>query len=85
MEKEQKSDLTQNITKNLIIFIILCLSGLGLIITGFVLNIVLKQNFTPSVEGEKYSVGFYIYLLEIFGALIFSFIWLSLYLLTRKI
>ena len=82
MEKEQKSDLTQNITKNLIIFIILCLSGLGLIITGFVLNIVLKQNFTPSVEGEKYSVGFYIYLLEIFGALIFlaSFGYLYTYL-----
>ena len=82
MEKEQKSDLTINIKKNLIIFIILCILGLGLITFGFVLNIVLKNNFTPSVEGEKYSVGFYIYILEILGAIIFlaSFGYLYTYL-----
>ena len=85
MENKLKSDLTQNIKKNLFIFIILCLSGLGLIVTGFVLNIVLKQNFTPSVEGEKYSVGFYIYILEIVGAVIFlaSFGYLYTYLQDR--
>ena len=82
MENKLKSDLTQNIKKNLILFIILCLLGLGLIVTGFVLNIVLKQNFTPSVEGEKYSVGWYIYILEIVGAVIFlaSFGYLYTYL-----
>ena len=82
MENKLKSDLTQNIKKNLFIFIILCLLGLGLIVTGFVLNIVLKQNFTPSVEGEKYSVGWYIYILEIVGAVIFlaSFGYLYTYL-----
>ena len=85
MENKLKSDLTQNIKKNLFIFIILCLLGLGLIVTGFVLNIVLKQNFTPSVEGEKYSVGFYIYILEIVGAVIFlaSFGYLYTYLQDR--
>ena len=82
MENKLKSDLTQNIKKNLFIFIILCLLGLGLIVTGFVLNIVLKQNFTPSVEGEKYSVSWYIYILEIVGAVIFlaSFGYLYTYL-----
>ena len=85
MENKLKSDLTQNIKKNLFIFIILCLLGLGLIVTGFVLNIVLKQNFTPSVEGEKYSVGWYIYILEIVGAVIFlvSFGYLYTYLQDR--
>ena len=85
MENKLKSDLTQNIKKNLILFIILCLLGLGLIVTGFVLNIVLKQNFTPSVEGEKYSVGWYIYILEIVGAVIFlaSFGYLYTYLQDR--
>ena len=85
MENKLKSDLTQNIKKNLFIFLILCLLGLGLIVTGFVLNIVLKQNFTPSVEGEKYSVGWYIYILEIVGAVIFlaSFGYLYTYLQDR--
>ena len=85
MENKLKSDLTQNIKKNLILFIILCLLGLGSIVTGFVLNIVLKQNFTPSVEGEKYSVGWYIYILEIVGAVIFlvSFGYLYTYLQDR--
>ena len=85
MENKLKSDLTQNIKKNLFIFIILCLLGIGLIVTGFVLNIVLKQNFTPSVEGEKYSVGWYIYILEIVGAVIFlaSFGYLYTYLQDR--
>jgi riboflavin transporter FmnP len=85
MENKLKSDLTQNIKKNLILFIILCLLGLGLVVTGFVLNIVLKQNFTPSVEGEKYSVGWYIYILEMVGAVIFlaSFGYLYTYLQDR--
>lgn len=68
--------------KNLILFIAIVAIGLGLILTGFILNIVLKNNFVATEAVKKYKPGFYIYLLEIVGALIFllSFGYLHTYL-----
>jgi len=68
--------------KNLILFIAIVAIGLGLILTGFILNIVLKNNFVATEAVKKYKPGFYIYLLEIVGALIFllSFGYLYTYL-----
>ena len=68
--------------KNLILFIAIVAIGLGLILTGFILNIVLKNNFVATEAVKKYKPGFYIYLLEIVGALVFllSFGYLYTYL-----
>ena len=69
-------------TKNLLLFIVIVLVGLGLILTGFLLNNNLKNTFVPTEEVKKYQPGFYIYLLEIGGAIIFlsSFGFLYTYL-----
>ena len=69
-------------TKNLLLFIVIILVGLGLILTGFLLNNNLKNGFIPTEEIKKYSPAFYIYLLEIGGALVFlsSFGFLYTYL-----
>ena len=74
MEKENKSGKTsKNVNKYLILFITIVVIGLGLIITGFVLNSVMKANFVPPADTPKakYQVGWYIYFLEISGAILF--------------
>ena len=74
--KEKK---LSNMTKNLLLFILIITVGFGLILTGFLLNNYLKGLVA---EGEKYSPAFYIYLLEIGGAILFllSFGYLYSYL-----
>ncbi len=57
--------------KNLILFIAIVAVGLGLILTGFILNYVMKANFVATEAVKKYSPGWYIYTLEIVGALVF--------------
>ncbi len=71
MERELKSDSTKNIKKYLIIFIILAVLGLGLIALGFTLDRIGASTFVKTEEVKKYSPAFYIYLLEIGGAIIF--------------
>lgn len=73
MEKENKFSKTIIAYKLLILFIVTILIGLGLILTGFLLNNSLKGSFVPPVDNPKakYTVGWYIYLLEISGAIIF--------------
>ena len=85
MESVDKSTKTsKNGTKYLILFIVVALIGLGLVLTGFLVNLSLKNGFVPpeSNPKAKYSAGWYIYLLEISGALIFlcSFGYLYTYL-----
>lgn len=85
MESVDKSTKTsKNGTKYLILFIAVALIGLGLVLTGFLVNLSLKNGFVPpeSNPKAKYSAGWYIYLLEISGALIFlcSFGYLYTYL-----
>ena len=85
MESVDKSTMTsKNGTKYLILFIVVALIGLGLVLTGFLVNLSLKNGFVPpeSNPKAKYSAGWYIYLLEISGALIFlcSFGYLYTYL-----
>ena len=85
MESVDKSTKTsKNGTKYLILFIVVALIGLGLVLTGFLVNLSLKNGFVPpeSNPKAKYSAGWYIYLLEISGALIFlcSFGYLYAYL-----
>lgn len=85
MESVDKSTKTsKNGTKYLILFIVVALIGLGLVLTGFLVNLSLKNGFVPpeSNSKAKYSAGWYIYLLEISGALIFlcSFGYLYTYL-----
>ena len=85
MESVDKSTKTsKNGTKYLILFIVVALIGLGLVLTGFLINLSLKNGFVPpeSNPKAKYSAGWYIYLLEISGALIFlcSFGYLYTYL-----
>ncbi|MBQ7642252.1 MAG: ECF transporter S component [Acholeplasmatales bacterium] len=77
MESVDKSTKTsKNGTKYLILFIVVALIGLGLVLTGFLVNLSLKN------AKAKYSAEWYIYLLEISGALIFlcSFGYLYTYL-----
>jgi riboflavin transporter FmnP len=71
MENNLKSDSTKKITKFLIIFIVLAVLGIGLIALGFTLDRIGSANFVKTEEVKKYSPAFYIYLLEIFGAIIF--------------
>ena len=77
MESVDKSTKTsKNGTKYLILFIVVALIGLGLVLTGFLVNLSLKN------AKAKYSAEWYIYLLEISGALVFlcSFGYLYTYL-----
>ncbi|MBR6071737.1 MAG: ECF transporter S component [Acholeplasmatales bacterium] len=72
MENENKSGKTsKNVYKNLIIFIIIAAISLGLIITAVILNYNLKESFIKTDDVPKYSPGWYIYLMEIGGAILF--------------
>ncbi|MBQ9900065.1 MAG: ECF transporter S component [Acholeplasmatales bacterium] len=74
MENSVKSVQTSKKgTLYLILFIIVLLVGLGLIITGFVMNKSMRDSFVPPLDNPKakYQPGWYIYLLEIGGAAIF--------------
>ena len=63
----------KNYLKYLIAFIVIAVIGIGLVVTGFVLDRVGASNFVPPVDAPKakYSPSWYIYILEIFGALLF--------------
>ena len=60
-----------NKTKNLLLFIVIVVVGLGLVLTGFLLNYNQKQAFVPTEEVKKYAPAVYIYFLEIGGAILF--------------
>ncbi len=58
-------------TKYLLEFIILAVLGVGLIVLGFTLDRIAAANFVKSDAVPKYSPAWYIYISEIFGALLF--------------
>ena len=62
---------SKKIYKNLFIFIGIVVVALSLIILGVVLNYFAKANFVKTEAVPKYSPAFYIYLLEIGGAILF--------------
>ncbi len=59
--------------KFLLLFIIIALIGLSLIIIGFVTDKISKDNFVAPIDAPKakYKSAWYIYMLEISGAMIF--------------
>ena len=63
----------ENIKKyqNLLLFICFVVLGLGCVLTGFLLDLHLKQTFIPTEDVGKYVSQYYIYMLEIGGALVF--------------
>ena len=63
----------KNYLKYLIAFIVIAVIGISLVVTGFVLDRVGASNFIPPADAPKakYSPSWYIYILEIFGALLF--------------
>ncbi len=65
---------SKQIYKNLILFIIILVIGLGMIITGFLINYFERKN----AEGS-YSAAWYIYILEIGGAILFILSFGNLY------
>ena len=74
MQYENKPDqASKRIIKYLILFIVIAAIGIGLVVTGFVLDRVGSTSFVAPVDNPKakYSPGWYIYVLEIIGALIF--------------
>ncbi len=72
MEKSEKSVQTSKKgTLYLILFIVIVLIGLGLVLTGFILNKSMKDSFVATETVTKYSPGWYIYFLEIAGAVVF--------------
>lgn len=73
MENEKKLKDTSKKNLYLIAFIIIAIIGIALVITGFILNKNGRDAFNavPHEKGVKYQVPVYIYLLDIFGALIF--------------
>ena len=82
MQYENKPDqASKRITKYLIIFIIIAIIGVGLVVTGVVLDRIGATSFVPPADNPKakYSPGWYIYLLEIIGALVFLCSFGSLY------
>ncbi len=72
--------------KYLFIFIGIVLLALGLIITGFIINYFAKEGFVPTETVKKYAPAWYIYFLEILGAIIFmlSFGYLHEFLVIKK-
>ncbi len=73
MENEKKIKDSSKKNLYLIAFIIIAIIGLGLVLTGFLLDKSAKDAFNAveHAKGVKYQTAFYIYLLDIFGALIF--------------
>ena len=62
---------TLGINKYLLAFIIIALVGISLVILGVVLDRVAATSFVKTEATPKYHPAWYIYLLEIFGAVIF--------------
>ncbi|MBO4667204.1 MAG: ECF transporter S component [Bacilli bacterium] len=54
--------------RDLIIFIVICIIAFGLIITGFLLDQSGRRNFVKTEDVPKYITSWYVYFLEIFGA-----------------
>lgn len=74
MENSVKSAQTSKKgTLYLVLFIVVVLIGLGLVITGFIINKSMRDSFVPPLDNPKakYSPQPYIYVLEIVGAAIF--------------
>ena len=63
----------KQVIRSLILFIIMVTIGLSMIITGFVLDSVSRANFVKTEEVPKYITAWYVYFLEIAGAVIFLF------------
>ena len=63
----------KNYLKYLIAFIVIAVIGISLVVTGFVLDRDGASNFIPPADAPKakYSPSWSIYILEIFGALVF--------------
>ena len=73
MENEKKIKDSSNKNLYLIAFIIIAILGLALVITGFILDKTGRDAFNAleHAKGEKYQTAWYIYLLDISGALVF--------------
>ncbi len=69
------------INKYLLAFIIIALVGITLVVLGVVFDRIGATTFTPPAENPKakYSPAWYIYLLEIFGSIIFLISFGNLY------